>query len=139
MYQCQHQGHVTLFFTLFRARESYGFDSVPSRSMRAGGGANPTNKSFKYMRRTPTIVQYDTEELVEINGNNNSSNGGNGGKAEVHFGGHLDVVVTDSGNLRRRQFGIAETRSGVTSIVEDGPGKKLSLKKPLEVRMDGWL
>ncbi len=123
------------------------------------------------MRRQPTIVRYDEDELTEINSNVNNNNnsggggsgggggggsggggggggggigggggGGGGGKAEVHFGSSgngdatIDVVVTGSGKLRRRLGGQGGDSSG---IIEDGPGKSMMLKKPLEIFLDG--
>ena len=90
------------------------------------------------MRRQPTIVQYDLEELSEINNshNNNNNGGGSGGgeqgKAEaggVTFDeGGFKVSVADSFKMRRRNRG--NDKGG---FHDDGPGKKMTLKKPLEV------
>ena len=110
-------------------------------AIKAGGlpGSGGNTKSFRYMRRQPTIVQYDLDDLNSANNNNNNDNGGTGGtgvqaisvhtpKSEVHF----DVVVQDSMKMRRRNIG---NRTGPKEMYEDGPGKKMMLKKPLEV----WL
>lgn len=61
-----------------RARESNGFGASAANSMRDPhfhGGSAPTNKSFRYMRRQPTMVQYDTDnEDTTVSNNNNKKN-----------------------------------------------------------------
>ena len=64
------------------------------------------------MRRQPTIVQYDLEELGEVNaGFKNNNNGhdtddesvgghGGGGGGGVRFDGSSNVVITGSGKVR---------------------------------------
>jgi len=101
--------------------------------------AASANKSFRYMRRQPTIVQYDPEVLVAAAEDNNNSEGGGGGVGrgggEVRFAadGRLDLVVTGSGKLRRRQRPSNRVHPKDAIEAEDGPGKKMTLKKPLEV------
>lgn len=98
------------------------------------------------MRRQPTIVQYDLDELEEINRNNNNNE--NQGRLrrgvrgtgiakvevkenEVRFGDdRVDVMVTNSGKLKRKNYA-GGMKMG--EMIEDGPGKKMTLKKPLEV------
>ncbi len=85
-----------------------------SGSSSAAPGSTPStaNKSFRYMRRQPTIVQYDLEELGEVNAgfkNNNNSHDtddesvgghGGGGGGGVRFDGSSNVVITGSGKVR---------------------------------------
>jgi hypothetical protein len=59
---------ITKRRSFFRAIESNGFDSdVPMNPMKnnkgLNGTLNGTSKSFRYMRRQPTIVQYDQDDL----------------------------------------------------------------------------
>ncbi len=85
-----------------------------SGSSSAAPGSTPStaNKSFRYMRRQPTIVQYDLEELGEVNaGFKNNNNGrhdtddesvgghGGGGGGGVRFDGSSNVVITGSGKV----------------------------------------
>eukprot|EP00095_Tigriopus_kingsejongensis_P001891 maker-scaffold287_size221780-snap-gene-0.26 protein:Tk01891 transcript:maker-scaffold287_size221780-snap-gene-0.26-mRNA-1 annotation:"nadph oxidase 5-like isoform x5" len=135
-----------------RARESNGFGSPTPSVKSRGTPAAPanTNKSFRYMRRQPTMVKYDSDELAEINSNLNNNNGkfsGGGGvenpafaRSEVRFddgSDRFDVVVTDSGKIRRRNIPAHPGRQGHGADDEDGPGKKMTLKKPLEILIDG--
>ena len=105
------------------------------------------------MRRQPTIVQYDSDELnlanTATNGgggannnNNNNTHAGGGRSGTVRFdernaGGRVDMVMTESGKLRRRNILQPSSNSGAAGrdihSLEDGPGKKMTLNKPLEV------
>ena len=82
------------------------------------------------------MVRYDNDDFNK-EGNNNNNNNNN--PAEVRFDDgvdRFDVVVTDSGNLRRRNIppsGKSVSEKGNSAYAEDGPGKKMTLKKPLEV------
>ena len=102
------------------------------------------------MRRQPTIVQYDSDELSGVlanangaHGHNNNNNNNNVRGGTVRFddrnaGGRVDMVMTDSGKLRRRNNlqpaagGPGAAGRDIHSL-EDGPGKKMTLNKPLEV------
>ena len=129
---------------LDRARESNGFAS-PTGSFKSGALtshkhelAAPASKSFRYMRSRPTMVRYDNDDFNKEGNNNNNNNN----PAEVRFDDgvdRFDVVVTDSGNLRRRNIppsGKSISERGNSAYAEDGPGKKMTLKKPLEVSSD---
>ena len=111
------------------------------------------------MRRQPSIVTYDLSELHEINNRSGSNNnededggggikprsggiaggggagrggeGGGGGGGGVTFEESFEVVVTDSGNVRKLD---GRGRRGKDIKYDDGPGKKMTLKKPLEVQ-----
>ena len=106
------------------------------------------------MRRQPTIVQYDSDELnlantatnggggANNNNNNNNAHAGGGRSGTVRFdernaGGRVDMVMTESGKLRRRNILQPASNSGAAGrdihSLEDGPGKKMTLNKPLEV------
>jgi hypothetical protein len=109
----------------FRQRESNGLSTPRSSTKSRHSLTSTANKSFRYMRRQPTIVQYDTEERAN-SFRDSANNNVNAIKTnEVHF----DVVVTDSGKLRRRVL----PGQGSDIYEEGGPGKKMMLKKPLEV------
>jgi len=152
---------INTLYCSFRARESNGFGTDPSgaprSSVKSGASMASANKSFRYMRRQPTIVQYDPEMLLHSAESNNngggggvpglpgvgrdvagggvgggSGGGGGGGGGEVRFGG--DLVVTGSGKLRRRARPSNRIHPKDAIEAEDGPGKKMTLKKPLEVR-----
>lgn len=129
-----------------RARESNGFGS-PSSSVKSRGAPSTTagtNKSFRYMRRQPTMVKYDLDELnSNLNNNNNNKSGLDNpsfARSEVRFddgSDRFDVVVTDSGKIRRRNIPGPPSTRGDSNMEEDGPGKKMTLKKPLEILVDG--
>jgi len=64
------------------------------------------------------------------------------GSPGVHFDDseRFEVVVTDSGKLRRRNLSNHRQKSDRRNdrdFDEDGPGKKMTLKKPLEMYVDG--
>lgn len=126
-----------------RARESY--DLEEGGKPRPAHGVMKTNtinsKSFRYMRRQPTIVQYDPEDLQDaaaanatngLNNNSSSKDPGASSSSSVNFN---EIPMSSSGVHRRK---LQQSTSIVESnMAEDGPGKKMQLKKPLEVYIDG--
>ena len=157
-----------------RARESYDLEEGSNAAQAAQctstqcsqRTATINSKSFRYMRRQPTMVQYDPEDLQEAaaatasslaNINNNNGNviaaavttsGGNkpGGKRPpgVNF---EEISLKHSSHRHHQQrsnkLKPSHSNSGhIDSVVEssmadDGPGKKMQLKKPLEIYIDG--
>lgn len=157
-----------------RARESYDLEE--------GGRLQSNNtvklrtntfnsKSFKYMRRQPTIVQYDPEDLQDAanaaaaaasataaptsaasglglnsNNNNNNNNVVKSGRAisgkpnSVNFN-EIGMVTSSSSPtnsvIHRRIKLKPSSSNSVVEMAEDGPGKKMQLKKPLEIYIDG--
>lgn len=85
------------------------------------------SKSFRYMRRQPTMVQYDQVDLNEAKNINNNDK----------------VVASPSGvkfeeiSLHQRRKVKASNSMVEESMADDGPGKKMQLKKPLEIYIDG--
>ena len=154
-----------------RARESYYLEEGPGRNGNGSGGCTATqctqrtatinSKSFRYMRRQPTMVQYDPEDLQEAaeavttsaNANKNNNNviadhtrpGKPGKNSSVNFEeinlqhskhGHHGGGSSSSGH--RIKLKPANSNAMVeSSMAEDGPGKKMQLKKPLEIYIDG--
>jgi hypothetical protein len=126
-----------------KARESYDLEegklhNHPPRS-------NTINsKSFRYMRRQPTIVQYDQDDLSEaaaavkgINNNETTAKPGGGGTPTVNFN-EIGIVATGNDSVHRRRLKASSSNSVVeNTMAEDGPGKKMQLKKPLEIYIDG--
>ena len=107
------------------------------------------------MRRQPTMVQYDPEDLQEAaeaatasaNANKNNNNviaatmpGKPGKNSSVNF---EEISLQHSrhghhGSGNRIKLKPANSNAMVeSSMAEDGPGKKMQLKKPLEIYIDG--
>ena len=132
-----------------RARESY--DLEEGGRLQAKMRANTFNsKSFKYMRRQPTIVQYDPDDLQDAAAaaaasaalNNNeisktpkSARSGQHVASSVNFH-EISMTSSPSSSLHRRKLKPSASNS-VVEMAEDGPGKKMQLKKPLEIYIDG--
>ena len=146
-----------------RARESY--DLEEGGRLQNKLRANTFNsKSFKYMRRQPTIVQYDPEDLQDaanaaaaaaasstttasglgLNNNNNnnvvvksSRKAASGKPNSVNFN-EIGMVTSSPTNSVHRRIKLKPSSSNsVVEMAEDGPGKKMQLKKPLEIYIDG--
>ena len=140
-----------------RARESYDLEEC------SNGGTKKTlphtcsmhmksntinSKSFRYMRRQPTIVQYDPDDLNEAA---IAVAAAAGGKAGVKAGVKAAAVPAANNNNnkssvnfeeislpQRRKVKPSSSNSMVeSSMAEDGPGKKMQLNKPLEIYIDG--
>ena len=117
-----------------RARESYDLEEGKLHKCHARANTI-NNKSFRYMRRQPTMVQYDEDDLNEAAEANN-----NKGDAQTP----LTRVRANAVNFEeislhhRRRLKPATSHSMVEStMADDGPGKKMQLKKPLEIYIDG--
>ena len=153
-----------------RARESYDLEEGSAAQAAqctstqcSQRTATINSKSFRYMRRQPTMVQYDPEDLQEAaaatasslaNANNNNGNviaaavttsGGNKpGKRPpgVNFE-EISLKHSSRHHQRSNKLKPSHSNSGhIDSVVEssmadDGPGKKMQLKKPLEIYIDG--
>ena len=132
-----------------RARESYDLEEGHGHgglhkaaglhgSSRFHAKQNTINsKSFRYMRRQPTMVQYDSadqknDNSVKSENNNHSDVGlpgpGSSPRSKVNF---EDI------SLHRRSKVKPSVSNAMTEMAEDGPGKKMQLKKPLEIYIDG--
>ena len=141
-----------------RARESYdleeggllknsksGFHQCHGSSFSKQNTIN--SKSFRYMRRQPTMVQYDPVDLNEAKeksekSEDNNNVNGNGLKSKVNFEEislHQAAVTHGHSNrLNRDRLKVKPSNSNaMTEMAEDGPGKKMQLKKPLEIYIDG--
>ena len=120
-----------------RARESYDLEEgKPVKLMKTN---TINSKSFRYMRRQPTIVQYDPEDLQDAaaaaNGlNNNKDNEPR--PSSVNFN-EIPMVTSGSSSGAHRRKLQQSTSIVESNMAEDGPGKKMQLKKPLEVYIDG--
>ena len=139
-----------------RARESYdleecsngGTKKTPPHTCSMHMKSNTINsKSFRYMRRQPTIVQYDPDDLNEAAIAVAAAAGGKGG---VKAGVKAAAVPANNNNNKssvnfeeislpqRRKVKPSSSNSMVeSSMAEDGPGKKMQLNKPLEIYIDG--
>ena len=147
-----------------RARESYDLEEgglLKNSSGNAGKSGfhqchgssfskqNTINsKSFRYMRRQPTMVQYDPVDLNEAKeksekSEDNNNVNGNGLKSKVNFEEislHQAAVTHGHSNRHhhRDRLKVKPSNSNaMTEMAEDGPGKKMQLKKPLEIYIDG--
>lgn len=92
-------------------------DDVGASLISAGStGTSPAinNNSFRYMRRQPTIIEYPTDELKNNRKKSIEKGGSDNPSFEIEANDYLDFA-----------------ESGGFSI--DGPGKKMTLNKPLEV------
>jgi len=144
-----------------RARESNGFPpSSPSsvirnRAVQQASTKESHNKSFRYMRRQPSIVQYAPADdpnnndgkdgdAAGVNGGSGSRRGG-GGRLTGGGGGGGKAVKTSNKSGRDNvafippsadEFSMTEMGQGF-NLDDDGPGKKMTLRKPLEIFVDG--
>ena len=105
------------------------------------------------MRRQPTMVQYDPEDLQEAaaalaNPATNNNNNGNviaaaastrGPKPGKSAGVNFEEITLHkhSSKLHHRKLKPISSNMVESTMDEDGPGKKMQLKKPLEIYIDG--
>ena len=94
------------------------------------------------MRRQPTMVQYDPVDLSEAKEKSENNNESSGLKSKVNFEEislHQAAVTSSHGgshHAHRRKVKPSNSNA-MTEMAEDGPGKKMQLKKPLEIYIDG--
>ena len=141
-----------------RARESYDLEEghgLHKHSANAGHGLHGSSrfhakqntinsKSFRYMRRQPTMVQYDSagsdqknDNLIKSENNNSEVQAlGSPGKAMANANARAKVNFEEI-SLHRRSKVKPSVSNAMTEMAEDGPGKKMQLKKPLEIYIDG--
>ena len=139
-----------------RARESYDLEEgIAAKKAMAACPRTATinSKSFRYMRRQPTMVQYDPEDLQEAaaalaNPATNNNNNGNviaaaastrGPKPGKSAGVNFEEITLHkhSSKLHHRKLKPISSNMVESTMDEDGPGKKMQLKKPLEIYIDG--
>ncbi len=122
-----------------RARESYDLEEAkpPEAAVRGHTCKAFNSKSFRYMRRQPTMVQYDPDDLSEAQAAQQQQNNNNSKKEGVERSPAVNFEEM-SMHQRRKVRASTSTNSVVeSSMAEDGPGKKMQLKKPLEIYIDG--
>lgn len=116
-----------------RARESYDLEEAKGHTCHMKKANTINSKSFRYMRRQPTMVQYDPDDLHEAR---NEANNNNGNDQESKSKATPASVNFEEISLRRK-VKPSTSNSSVVEMAEDGPGKKMQLKKPLEIYIDG--
>lgn len=116
-----------------RARESYDLEEAKGHTCHMKKANTINSKSFRYMRRQPTMVQYDPDDLLEAR---NEANNNQDKSKQVNTSSAASVNFEEI-SLRRKVKPSTSNSSSVVEMAEDGPGKKMQLKKPLEIYIDG--